>query len=206
MTRLPSLSRVNLSRRSVMLGASAAAATALAPVQTFALGTDDATALVNRAWADITRVMSSGKSGASLYRDFEAILARYADVPVIARSVLGADWRSATDAQRRGFTAAFQSYLARKYGSQFRNYRNTKINVTQAVPVNRYIEVRANAVSGGAAPAAVTFLVSDGSGSARFFDLRLQGVSLARTERGEIGAMLDKHRGNIDAVIADLNS
>ncbi len=206
MTRLPSLSRVNFSRRSALLGAFAAAVTALSPVQVFAFGASDATSLVNSAWADITRVMSSGKSGGSLYRDFEAILVRYADVPVIARSVLGADWRTATDAQRRGFTAAFQSYLARKYGSQFRNYRNTQINVTQAVPVNRYIEVRANAVSGGGAPAAVTFLVSDRSGSARFFDLRLQGVSLARTERGEIGAMLDKHRGNIDAVIADLNS
>ena len=205
MTRLPSQFPRSLTRRSVMLGASAAAATALGTGAGFAITASDATALVERAWADINRAISSGKSGASLYSDFETIFSRYADVPVIARSVLGTDWRSATDAQRRDFPAVFQSYLARKYGSQFRDYRNMTITVRQAVPVNQYIEVRTDAVSGGS-PTEVTFLVADRGGSARFFDLRVEGVSLARTERGEIGAILDQRRGDIDQLIAHLST
>lgn len=206
MTRLPSPSLNSLSRRSVMLGASAAAATILGPQQAFAISTSQATSLVERALADINSTISSGKSGSSLYRAFENIFARYADVAVIARSVLGTDWRRADNTQRRNFTAAFQTYLARKYGRQFQDYRNSQINVRQAVSVNNYVEVRAESVRSGRSPIDVTFLVSDRGGSARFFDLRLQGASLARTERGEIGAMLDQRRGNIDELIAHLQS
>jgi phospholipid transport system substrate-binding protein len=50
----------------------------------------------------------------------------------------------------------------------------------------------------------VTFLVSDRSGSVKFFDLLIEGISLLKTERTEIGAMLDARRGNIDQLTADL--
>ncbi len=56
----------------------------------------------------------------------------------------------------------------------------------------------------GEPPFEVTFLVSDRSGGNRFFDLLIEGISLLRTERTEIGAMLDRRGGDIDALIADL--
>ncbi len=206
MTRLPNPFLHKLSRRSVMLGAAAAAITVLGSGSASAVSADEAKNLVDRTLAEINRVIASGKTGSSLYREFEDIFARYADVAVIARSVLGADWRRASDAQRRSFTTAFRGYLARKYGSQFRDYRSATINVRHAVPVNRYIEVRAESVQSGRSPIELTFLVADRGGAARFFDLRLQGVSLARTERGEIGAMLDQRRGNLDQLIAYLQA
>jgi phospholipid transport system substrate-binding protein len=58
----------------------------------------------------------------------------------------------------------------------------------------------------GQSPFSVTFMVSDRSGSDRFFDLLIEGISLLKSERAEIGAMLDKRGGNIDALISDLKS
>ncbi|MFT5364092.1 MAG: phospholipid transport system substrate-binding protein, partial [Dinoroseobacter sp.] len=40
----------------------------------------------------------------------------------------------------------------------------------------------------------------------RFFDIRIEGASLARTEREEIGALLDQRRGDIDQLIAHLQT
>ena len=56
----------------------------------------------------------------------------------------------------------------------------------------------------GQAPFEVIFRVSDKSGRNLFFDIVIEGISLLKTERTEIGAMLDKRRGDIDALIQDL--
>jgi phospholipid transport system substrate-binding protein len=50
----------------------------------------------------------------------------------------------------------------------------------------------------------VSFHVSDRSGKDLFFNMYIEGVNLLLTERTEIGAMLDKRRGDIDAMIRDL--
>jgi phospholipid transport system substrate-binding protein len=52
----------------------------------------------------------------------------------------------------------------------------------------------------------VTFLISDRSGSDKFFNMFIEGVNMLLTERAEIGAMLDRRRGDIDALIAELGA
>ena len=192
----------NPSRRAVIAGALAAGAVAALPAR--ALTTDEARALIQRAVNEINAVINSGKSEAAMYRDFEGIFARYADVPTIARSTLGPDARRASPAQLRAFTEAFQDYIAVKYGRRFREFIGGQVVVQSAQPVKSFFEVNAVADLRGQAPFGVTFLVSDRSGQDLFFDLLIEGISLLRTERTEIGAMLDRRGGNIDALIADL--
>jgi phospholipid transport system substrate-binding protein len=169
-----------------------------------ALTAEQAAALIQGATADINAVINSGRGEAAMYGDFERIFARYADVPTIARSALGPDARRASRAQLRAFTEAFQGYMARKYGRRFREFIGGQVLVRDARPVQSFVEVNATADLRGQAPFAVTFLVSDRSGQARFFDLLIEGISLLRTERTEIGAMLDRRGGDIDALISDL--
>ncbi len=141
-----------------------------------------------------------------MYRDFEAIFRRYADVPTIARSALGPEARSASQAQLDAFADAFTGYLSRKYGKRFREFIGGTITVRSARPLKSFFEVQATADLQGQAPFAVTFLVSDRSGRDLFFDLLIEGISLLKTERTEVGAMLDRRRGNIDLLIQDLRS
>jgi phospholipid transport system substrate-binding protein len=48
--------------------------------------------------------------------------------------------------------------------------------------------------------------VSDKSGKNLFFNIIIEGVNMLASERTEVGAMLDKRKGNIDALITDLKT
>lgn len=194
----------NLTRRTTLAGLLATMGLASSPA--FALATAEARSLIDDVVARITSVINSGKSESAMYRDFEVIFNRYADVPTISRSALGPPARSASSQQLNQFSDAFAGYLARKYGKQFRDFIGGEIIVQSARQVKSFQEVQAVAKLRGQSPFSVTFMVSDRSGSSRFFDLLIEGISLLKSERAEIGAMLDKRGGNIDALISDLKS
>jgi phospholipid transport system substrate-binding protein len=46
--------------------------------------------------------------------------------------------------------------------------------------------------------------VSDKAGKSLFFNIIIEGVNMLASERAEVGAMLDKRKGDIDALIEDL--
>lgn len=190
-------------RRAVLAGLLGTAALLRAP-GAFALSEAEAKRLIDGAVSDINKVINSGRSESAMFGDFEKIFRRYADVPTIARSALGPPARSASAAQMNAFTDAFAGYLARKYGKRFREFIGGKIEVTGARAVKNFQEVQAVAKLKGQAPFAISFMVSDRSGSDKFFDLLIEGISLLKSERAEIGAMLDKRRGDINALVGDL--
>ena len=194
----------DMTRRGFLLAGVALAALMALPRASHALDTGAARALVDSVVAEINRVINSGRSESAMYGEFRQIFTRYADVPTIARSTLGPEARQASPQQLAAFTEAFSIYMARKYGARFREFIGGEIVVRNAQPVNNFVEVQGQAVLRGQAPFAVTFLVSDRSGSVKFFDLLIEGISLLKTERTEIGAMLDKRRGNIDQLTQDL--
>ena len=193
----------DLSRRHVMLGGSASLL-ALAASPALALSEGEARGLIDAVVGDINSVINSGKSQSAMLRDFEAIFRRYADVATIARSALGPPARSASSGQMRAFTEAFVGYISRKYGKRFREFQGGQIEVTGARKVKSFQEVRAVAKLRGQSPFAVIFMVSDRSGKNKFFDLLIEGISLLKSERAEIGALLDKQGGNIDKLTARL--
>ena len=196
----------DISRRHLIAAGAAAATFGTMPAPSFALTDAGASKLVNRVVAEINKVIASGKSVSSMIRDFERIFARYADVSIIARSTLGADSRRASSAQLRAFTDAFRGYIARKYGKRFNEFVGGKIEVKGVRQVKSWHEVRSTVYLRGESPFEVLFLVSDRSGKDLFFDMVIEGVSLRLTERTEIGAMLDRRQGNIDAMIQDLRN
>lgn len=193
-------------RRMFLGGATASGLLALAPVQALALSDAQATQLVDRVVADINKVIATGGSLPAMVRQFERIFARHADVPIIARSALGVDARRASSAQLRAYTAAFQGYIARKYGRRFEEFVGGEITVQGTRQVKSFHEVRATVKLRGQSPFQVNFLVSDKSGQPRFFDMIIEGISLRLSEKEEIGAMLDRRKGNIDQLVADLKS
>ena len=200
----------DLNRRRVLgLGLAAVAAASLplaVPRAALALDVGQARGLIDQVVAEINRVISSGGSEADMLGQFEALFVRYADVPVIARSVLGPAGRDASPAQIAGFTSAFQGYISGKYGRRFREFIGGRIDVVDARPVKSYYEVITTAFLQGQSPFEVRFQVSDKSGRLLFFNIIIEGVNMLASERTEIGAMLDRQGGNIDALIAELQT
>lgn len=181
-------------------------ALAAMPRAAFALTDNEARALIDRVVGEINRIINSGRSESAMYRDFEGIFDRYADVPRIAASALGPPARSASRAQLAAFGDAFGGYLARKYGARFREFIGSEIKVQGTRDRSRFVEVRSTVSLRGQSPFSVSFMVSDRSGTGKFFDIVIEGISLLRTEQVEIRAMLEQRRGNIDRLIQDLRS
>lgn len=199
-TRMP----IDPGRRAILGLAAGAAAIAVLPGPARALDAARAKVLVDKLVADINAVISSGRSESQMFRDFERIFDRYADVPTIARYALGVDARRASAAQLREFTQVFKRYISVKYGRRFREFIGGRIVVNEARKIKSFFEVKTTAHLRGEAPFAVTFLVSNRSGADKFFNMFIEGVNMLLTERTEIGAMLDARGGDIDRMIADL--
>jgi phospholipid transport system substrate-binding protein len=194
---------ISLTRRA-FLGSSAAAVLIVAARPALAVGLDVARSLVDGLVAEVNAVIASGKSEAGMLRDFEAIFDQYADVPTIARYALGADARAASGAQLSGFTAAFRTYIAHKYGRRFREFIGGQVVVVEARSVPNGVEVETTAILQGQAPFRVDFQVSDASGQVLFFNIIIEGVNMLLAERTEIQSMLDARGRDLDRLITDL--
>lgn len=194
-------------RRRLLLGLGAAGLLALAPAGAARADTASAQAFVASLSQELTALIGSGRSEAQMYQAFEGLLARYADMPAIAASTLGPPWRSASAAQKQGFVAAFQRYLSRRYGKQFRDYTAAKIVVTGAKDGGKAgVLVQSKVVRPGEDDIAVDWQVSARSGSQKVVNLIIEGVSMLANERAEIGAMLDAQKGSLDGLIAQLKA
>ena len=194
-------------RRALLAGLASAALLGLLPRPAAADAASQAQALVMAISADLTKLVNSGRSEAQLYRDFEGLLARYADMPAVAAATLGPAWRGASAGQRQAYVAAFQSYLARKYGRQFGEYRNASISVTGARDAGKAgVLVQTVVVRPGQENIAVDWQISNRSGRARAVNLIIEGVSLLANERAEVGAMLDAQGGSVDRLTAELRA
>lgn len=193
-----------IDRRIALLGIAATAGTLSLPSPVLALTEDGARKLVDSLVGDINKVINSGKSESAMFKDFEKIFVKYADVSIMAKYALGNDGRRASAAQLRNFTKAFQGYISRKYGRQFRDFIGGEVKVQSARKIKSGYEIKSNVKLRGQKPFEVTFLVSDRSGKDLFFNMFIEGVNMLLAERAEIGAMLDRRGGNIDKMTADL--
>ncbi|MEX0370440.1 MAG: phospholipid-binding protein MlaC [Tateyamaria sp.] len=193
-----------MDRRMFIAATSAAALVPALPA--LALNEAGAERLINGLVSDINGVIASGKGENAMFRDFERIFERYSDTSYIAAYAMGADGRRASTAQKRAFSDAFQGYIARKYGRRFREFIGGRLEVKGVKKVKNWFEVETTAFLRGEAPFAVTFHVSNRTGRDLFFNMFIEGVNLLLTERTEIGALIDRNGGNLDAMISDLRT
>ena len=181
-------------RRAVLAGGVAAA---LLPLRAFALTETAATSYVESAISDFFAVINSNQSEAQMLHSFEQVFTPYADVNIIAQSVLGPPYRSLTSAQKRAFSSAFGHYLSNKYGRQFREFRGATITVTRAQDAGS---------KGVLSPFSLDWQISDRSGRTKIINLIIEGISLLSSEREEVRAMLDARRGDVTALTNHLAS
>jgi len=193
-----------LTRRGLLVGG--ATMMAMTAIPAWALTANSAQALVDKVVNEINAIIGSGQSEQRMIKRFEKLFAQYANVPAIAQQVLGPPARSASPAQLRKYTAAFQGYMSRKYGKRFREFIGGYVSVQGARASKSYFEVLTSAKLAGRAPFAVTFRVASFGNKDLFFDMLIEGISLIKSERVEMNALLEQRKGNLDRLTADLKS
>ena len=197
--------RTSLTRRAVLGGIGGLCVLATFPGRAMAAITaDKAESLIGKVVSDINAIINSGTSESAMIQRFEGVFAKYADVDFIALSALGPDGRSASAAQKSAFVKAFRSYIARRYGSRFREFEGGRIDVVSSKTVKSRFEVLTKTQLKGKSPFDVVFVVSAKNGTV--IDMQVEGISIVKSERKEIGAMLDRRKGDLNQLIADLQA
>ncbi len=170
------------------------------------------------------RVVDSQKLVTSLYNDLvatsvkemsideqktklEKLFQEYVDIPIIARAVLGKSWRNATTHQKAKFVNAFKNYVSIKYGRQFSEFRGTTLEIVKSrdTLTKAGVLVSTVVVVPGKPSLKVVWQVSDGSGSLKLIDLRVEGISMLSTERQEFRSRLKKLNGSLDKLILEIS-
>ncbi len=182
------------------------ASLSLAPAAGWALDNKSASKLIDALVGDINKAIASGKGEKAMFREFERIFSKYSDTSYIAAYAMGVEGRRATGAQKKAFSNAFQGYISRKYGRRFREFIGGRLEVTGVRKVKKWYEVDTVAYLKGQSPFKVTFQVSDRGGKERFFNMYIEGVNLLLTERTEVGAIIDRNKGDINKAIAELKT
>lgn len=175
-----------------------------APPPARALTTETARALIQQVVDDINAIINSGKRGMAMYRDFKGVLRKYGDPPLIARKVIGVDWRRMSASQRKRFTDAFETYLSCTYGARFEEFIGGRIDVIDTRKVRSVYEVISVARLRGQAPFEVRWLVAEKDGRPRMFNMIIEGINITSAQATEIRTMLDRRGGDIEKLIADL--
>ena len=135
--------------------------------------------------------------------ELKKLFQKYVDVPIIARAVLGKSWRDASSDQRKRFIYAFKTYVSNKYGKQFSEFKGTRLEIVKSrdTQTKAGVLVSTEVVVPGHTPLKVVWQVSDGSGSLKLIDMRVEGISMLSTERQEFRSKLKKFNGSIDDLI-----
>lgn len=128
------------------------------------------------------------------------------DLPWIAQFVAGKSWGTANDTQRKRFTALYAKYLT---GTYLAGLDEKSVNSLQDIKVTNIEDafddafiVQTQMVMAQGDNVKVDYLVRERDGSRKVIDITLQGVSLLRSHRQELGAMAEAK--GMDAVIAAL--
>tara|TARA_B100001093_G_scaffold188097_1_gene180617 strand:- start:661 stop:1209 length:549 start_codon:yes stop_codon:yes gene_type:complete len=167
----------------------------------------DSQKLVVGLYNDLVATSMKEMSVKEQKKELEKLFQKYVDIPIIARAVLGKSWREANTDQRTLFVDAFKNYVSNKYGRQFSEFKGTKLEIVKSRDTlsKAGVLVSTVVVIPGNPSLKVVWQVSDGSGSLKLVDLRVEGISMLSTERQEFRSKLKKFDGSLSDVILEIS-
>ena len=163
--------------------------------------------LVKSLYNDLVATSMKEMSVDEQETELEQLFKKYVDIPIIARAVLGKSWRTASTVQRTLFVDAFKKYISNKYGRQFSEFKGTTLEIIKSrdTLTKAGVLVSTVVIVPGNPSLKVVWQVSDGSGSLKLIDIRVEGISMLSTERQEFRSKLKKFDGSLDDIILELS-
>ncbi|MBO6521921.1 MAG: ABC transporter substrate-binding protein [Rhodospirillales bacterium] len=140
---------------------------------------------------------------------FREIMREYVAFQTIARWVLGGRyWRAANDAQRERYLSLFEQLMVATYAHRFQNYSGETLEVDSVQKIDdaqalvRTTLMRPNADK----PLRVDWRVRATEDKIKVIDIMVEGLSMAQTQRSEFSSVLRANGGDVDALMADLET
>lgn len=195
-----------VTRRQMIAGISILAFVGISAAPARALTEDDAVQLVEATVQDLRDLLALPGTVDVRAPRLRSVMENRAALPRIAQFAAGLTWRSMTDAQKARYVPAFAHYVSTVYARRFEQFTGSPvIAIGRSIDAGRKgVVVETTIAQPGSEAVSVDWLISDRGGSVQVVDLVVEGVSLAATEREEIGSRLESRGGDIDALITHL--
>jgi phospholipid transport system substrate-binding protein len=137
--------------------------------------------------------------------EFRTIVEEVADVPAIARFVLGRYSREATESDLADFTAVFRDYATGFYEARLDDYGGQTVTVTGSTDRQPGDTVVHTVITGGEGePLDVNWRVLTRESGLKVVDVEVLGVWLAINERDAVTSIINNNRGSVAAATAAL--
>ncbi len=127
------------------------------------------------------------------------------DFPSMSKWVLGTNWRSASDTQRKEFVDQFRTLLVRTYAKALLEYSDKDVRFlrSEGSPDSNVVIVKTEIDQPGGGPAVpIHYRMHISGGGWKVVDVSVDGVSLVSTYRGSFASEVSK--GGLDKLIAKL--
>lgn len=160
-----------------------------------------AKAYIDGVAKQVLAIVKTDADKASKTKKMEALFADKVDINFVAKFALGKHWRTATEAQRAAYVAAYKPFILKNYASRLARYSGQTYEMKQARTEG----------SGSI----VTMVIHDANGqdvnvdyrvnaSNRINDIIVEGVSLLNTQRSEFNSIVEQK--GIDGLVEALKS
>lgn len=134
----------------------------------------------------------------------ELVLPKF-DFRAMSRTVLGRYWRTASEEQRKRFTAEFRDLLVRTYATSLLKYNDEKIVFLpfKQAPGDRTTTVKSEVRrTDGGPPIAINYSFYHTDAGWKVYDVTIEGASLVTTYQSAYAERVQ--REGLDALIASL--
>lgn len=155
---------------------------------------------------EIIQLIRSSKTLEQKRASFKSILDRHFAMDAIGRFVLGRYWRIASAAQKQDFLHAFEKSVVNSYTAQFDQYKNETLTVSKGnVSKDGAIWIESQVNSETRAPLKVLWKLYASGGSFKIYDIYVNNISMSITYRSEYASVIQRHGGQLQALIDALN-
>ena len=137
--------------------------------------------------------------------EFRRLLVANFDMERIGRFVLGRYWRKASEAQRAEFHRLFEDMTVITYSQRLSQYAGESVKVGGIRNrTEKGVTVSSRIVRAKGSPIAVDWRLRRTGDGWRVVDVRIEGVSMAITQRQEMGAVIKTAGGRVDGLLDKL--
>ncbi len=138
---------------------------------------------------------------------FRKLLSEHFAVKTIGQWVLGRYWKKATLEERKEYLDLFRDLLVTTYINRFKRYSGEHLSVEKTLVDEKSGDVmvfsQVTSPNDGAV-VSVGWRVRSKGDTFKIVDVVVEGISMGQTQRGEVGSVIRRNGGKVEALLIEL--